>query len=381
LNSLLGDYTGLNRISLRDSFRFVLRNDIFLYLAALWGAILGLQTLSLMYLLSPVSTKPGEYIDPGNYLSYFLLFMALTLLFGLALLFARIYAIRFTSSTLRKKREEIFSTVIGKIPGVTAIWLVLTFIYGIIILFAIGPFFISPALTCLTVPLALIVLFFIAIRLTFAVYPYVVDDEGIMDSIYRSWDITSGRVLDVFVFVLISGLPALPFMIIYAFIPEQYFYLKIGLNFFIAYFSLVGIVNITRGYMELASEHIRQDVWAPPRPYAPKPVFAFGIRDYDINRLRGAGIYVIPISFRAEQARVADMIGYADFYAGDSAWYPRKVIFMHGMSEPEMRHVMNTASSILGGDVIFGSSRMSNMDMSVRQLLDALLREHESQKL
>ncbi len=360
---------------------------MFLYLSIMVGAVMGIQTIFDQYVFKGISMPVGENPpDMGPYVTSLGLFLLIFILSSLLTLFLDAYAIRFTANLDAKRREDIFTIVLRKIPGIIAIYFIIALLLFGSIIVALLTIFISPVCACFSMLIVFILIFIVSIRLIFAVYPLILNDVGVIDSLHRSWDLTSGKVVDVLAFIIIAEIPVIPFVILSAAIPRQYYYVNVALDFVIAYMSMVSIVMMTRGYMELERDEKRKDLltgfWMEaPEESVQKPVFGFGLSGEEIQALNLAGINLIPVSFRAEQTRVGDLIAYSDFYAGDPSWYPRRVLLMHGMGQPEMKWLMDTVSYLLSSDIIFGTINIHNVDMSVGELLNALAREHDSRKV
>ena len=370
-------------MKLTDAFQTVLGNSTYMYIAVILGGISGMIRLMSHY-LEPATPSDPYQPYPSDSISFLVFYMLTIIVVALVGMVINAYVIRFTADMHRNRQEDIFSVVLRKLPGIIALGIILTFIYFGIMILAMAPALINPVCACFSVMAALIVLFIAAVRLSFAIVALIVDDTGVTDSLYRSWDLTSGKTIDVFVFLIIAIFPAAIFAILSALIPEKYFYIAIGVGFITAYMSMVYTVMLTKGYMELVREERARTAYAfadTTPSTGPKPIFVFGMPAEEVNMLRAAGLHAIPVSFRAETSRVGDLVSYADFYTGDSTWYPKRVAIMYGMGPPEMEWAMQSISSILRSDIIFGTINIHNVDMSVGELLNALSREHESRKV
>ena len=360
--------------------------DEYLYLGVILGALIGIQRILGSYLsitLPSPQYEGEEFLNPWDYLPIIVALLVIFISISLIMSFFKMYGIRYTSNLIKGKKENIFRLVFRRLPSIILLAVLQFLIYAAALGLMILPALLSPACICMSGPIALIVFFLLIIRLAFSYHALIIENLSPLDSLKKSWEITSGKTIETLVFLIIASLPPVPSILISSAIPERYFYISIIFDLITGYFLILTTVTITRGYLELSEERKKNmQLSTQPGPATgSKEIFAFGLSVEEVNALASAGIRVIPVSFRAEQVRVGDLIAYSDFYAGDSSWYPHRLMLMYGLGVPEMKYVIERISGILPQPTIFGTVNIRNIDMSVADLLGALESEHDSQKI
>ncbi len=380
----------LGNISLGDSFRIMRMKRMYIYFGIVIGALYGLFDIFNTYLSSFLPDVESIPENVGAYRSILLAKLVLFILYFIAISFFSAALTRYVANHIHSRDEDVFSVAAHKMPGILFLDFILIILITGALVILVVPTRMFPGLICLTFSLAVLILLVFSLRLPFAIYALVVDDMDPIDSLKHSWEITRGRMLDVFVLLVMAALPSIPFIVMLSslktFLPAGHIYVSVIADIFLGPAVTLGIIHITRGYLELSREPRKKErdagsgVVEPHGVGVTKQAFAFGLSEYEINRLRREGVFPIPVSYRAEQTRVGELIAYPDFYQGDSGWYPGKAILFYGMGTPELSENAAIVRSTLGDDVILGTVNIRNVDMSVGQLLEALKREHEASK-
>ena len=255
------------------------------------------------------------------------------------------------------------------LAGATVIlFLLLLGISSLMLLILISPLF---CIVILFVPFFLI---YVLIRLMFYQYAIVIFRKGAIEGLKDSWEATSGRVLDVFVFGLIVGLITAPAGLLYSASP---FPISLIFLFISALLNLWEVMAIMLVYLQLKGIYgkngFAKSVVKTEYPES-RAILLVGFTGDEVERIRSMGLPAYGISQDARMFVLREILLNPGNFEGDSTWTRGRYAIIHGFRGEEIGSVLRAISSSAEGEVNFTTTTPTSLEWTLNYVLKEMSR-------
>ncbi len=369
--------------SLKKGFEILRKNPVMLFFASMDFII-----TSIFYVFNAVYSETiaksiainaetgAPIMDTGLLLTYLAAFLISLLLVVVVSTLLSSGVVMFSYESLKGKSslEVALGRALRRLPYVLAA----SFLYFIAILAAL-----LIALTSVLIPIccglfmivSVILAAYVAIRLVFYMYPIVIFEVGAIDGLSESWELTRGRVIEVFVLILVLSFIGMP-LALAQYIPPEYLLLALPVLFLSSVIKMWGTSVMTLAYLQLAGKYgknglIREKEGFSVGDVPGKIVLLIGFDTEEVRSIGDIGFPLYPVSEYAREVPLAEILKTPSSYVGDASWLDGKFVIMHGLDGDEIEKVVEEIGSQIEGRVGF----VTSTETSLLWTLGYLLRE------
>jgi membrane-anchored glycerophosphoryl diester phosphodiesterase (GDPDase) len=237
-----------------------------IFMSSMW-LVIGADLLAI----SQSMQDPFEFIEFLKekiwlLLGFGLIYLIVSLIVSIAVMAGIIKKVEVQETGGRISISEAFSSGFSKFIPLFAAVIIATLViagpfFGILVLLILGAIANIAALVCLSAFLLFIIfipIIYFAIRLSLFAQACVLDNLGPIDCLKRSWHVTKGNVLLIFVTALILGIVyiviTIPFTVITRAFPSASFISSLGYQLALLIFGPLYIIVFTLLYLRLTKK-------------------------------------------------------------------------------------------------------------------------------